>query len=133
MELRKTSELIEVKIPKFKSVIDVMEHSINTVLNDGNILTYSTAFKFNTNVVNEPVTLAMLEIGVVVYRVLPENEENCFQEYLNIWADVYNMARMEDKHSVLDLSLGTILVEFDRYMSGKNVWHNLESFDKFLS
>lgn len=133
MELRKTSELVEIRIPKMRNPLEVMEHALQSIRNDNSEVSYATSFRFETDLVNEPVTLAMLDLGVRCLRVIPENKEDCYWEYLNLWADTYNMARMEDKHQKLDMPLGFLLNEFERYISGKTIWHNFQSFDKFLN
>ena len=132
MELRQITEMEVKELPYLKSPIEVMEHALKTYRDEKNPIAYASSFQFTTNVVNEPIVLALLQIKVKCYR-LTTGDKNQFLDYLHLWADTYNMASMENRHDDLDLSLGNLLTEYERYIEGKGVWHEVVTFAKFLN
>ncbi len=129
MELVKVETLKRFKLPELNSVIEVMQDAVKQAKESG--VYYATPSPFPAGVVNEPVALAMLEVGVDV--ALLDFVINTHPEYVMLWADAYNMASMEKQQPEIGYSIGFLLSEFDKYLQGKNVWHNVETFSKFLN
>lgn len=124
-----TDDLKEIILPTFKGVPEVMQNALDKAREDKKLI-YATAFRFETKRINEPVTIAMLELDLEVYKV---SNNNGVQEYVNIWVDTYNMACMEKRNEEIDMPLGFLLSEFQRYLNGKTIWHDFKTFADFLN